>query len=107
MINDSLKVLELPSLSVGNVSREDAVRILFEKRKDIEEFFIENEYIKLDITNREIIGLKSTAKLGKMEIGDLPAIDFVIRNSDKYKNSNMLNLGNVNVLFQETKNTNA
>ncbi len=102
MINDELKILEVPNIKGREkLERDEVVRILFEQRKNIEEKFTENECIKMDLTNGEIIGLKSTAKFGKIEVGDLPALDYIIRNDDKYRKSTIINLGNVDMLFKE------
>jgi hypothetical protein len=101
MINDELKILEVPNIKGTNPGRDEIVRILFEQRKNIEEKFTESEFIKMDLTHGEIIGLKSTAEFGKLKIGDLPALDYIIRNDDKYRKSTIINLGNVDMLFQE------
>jgi hypothetical protein len=105
MIKDDLKVLEVPELKEGDFNRNKVAKMLLNKQKEIEEFFDNDEYIKLDMTNMEIIGLKSTSVFGKTPIGDLPAIDFAIRNNEKYKDSNIVNLGNVSLLYKELPNT--
>lgn len=104
MINDQLKVLDV-SMSDGlnSDTRNNVVRTLLDKRDVIESVFHDDEYLKMDLTHGEIIGLKSTAKIGTMDVGDLPAMDFVIRNNEKYKNATIINLGNVSVLYNEIK----
>ncbi len=102
MINDELKILDVPNIKgKDKIGRDEVVKILFEQRKNIEETFKENECIKMDLTNGEIIGLKSTAEFGKLKIGDLPALDYIIRNDCKYNKSTIINLGNVDMLFKE------
>jgi hypothetical protein len=102
MINDELKILEVPNIKGRDkIERDEVVKILFEQRKNIEETFTENECIKMDLTHGEIIGLKSTAEFGKLKIGDLPALDYIIRNDSKYQKSKIINLGNVDMLFKE------
>lgn len=108
MINEQLKVLQLPSITtleklprdIKDV-RNEAVRQLMSNQALIQSTFNNDEYIKMDLTRGEIIGLKSTSKMGNMPIGDLPALDFVIRNDDLYKNSEIINLGNINMLYAE------
>jgi len=102
MINDELKILEVPGLKGREeIGRDEVVRILFEQQKNIEEKFTESEFIKMDLTHGEIIGLKSTAEFGKLKIGDLPALDYIIRNDYKYQKAKIINLGNVDMLFKE------
>lgn len=102
MINDELKVLNIPGMTnMHPIQRNDVVRLLFAMREEIETTFDQNECIKMDLTHGEIIGLKSTAEYGDLKIGDLPALDYVIRNDDKYRKSEIINLGNVNMLYAE------
>jgi hypothetical protein len=100
MIEDKIKVLPLKDIkNVPVFSRENIVRILLDNREAIENTFVDNEYIKIDLTHGEIIGLASTAHFGKMHIGNLPAMDYVIKHDEKYKDAHILNLGNINTLF--------
>jgi len=102
MINDELKVLNIPGMdNMSPIQRNDVVRILFKMREEIKSTFDKNECIKMDLTHGEIIGLKSTAEYGDLKIGDLPALDYVIRNDDKYRKSEIINLGNVDMLYKE------
>lgn len=102
MINDELKVLNIPGMeNMQPIQRNDVVRLLFAMREQIESTFTQNECIKMDLTHGEIIGLKSTAEYGDLKIGDLPALDYVIRNDDKYRKSEIINLGNVDKLYEE------
>ena len=102
MINDELKVINIPDRKNMNpITRDEAVKILFDMRSDIENTFKENEYLKMDLTHGEIIGLKSTAEYGDLKIGDLPALDYIIRNDNKYRKSEIINLGNVEMLYKE------
>jgi hypothetical protein len=105
MIADKLKVLELGDIKKirKESAREDVTRLIMDGQKDIEATFTDNEYLKIDLTNGEIVGLKSHAMLGTMAIGDLPAINYVLAHDDKYKESEMLNLGNVNDLYKKVK----
>lgn len=102
MINDELKVLNIPDRqNMKPITRDEAVKILFDMRSEIENTFQENEFIKMDLTHGEIIGLKSTAEYGDLKIGDLPALDYIIRNDNKYRKSEIINLGNVDMLYKE------
>lgn len=104
MIADKLKVLEVREIKRWVPSydmREEVARVLLDKQEAIESTFKDDEYLKIDLTNAEIVGLKSHAKLGEMPIGDLPAINYVLAHDDKYKNANLLNLGNVEALYKK------
>lgn len=75
IVNDELKVLKIPGReNMNSIQRNDVVRILFDMRNEIETTFDQNEYIKMDLTHGEIIGLKSTSEYGDLKIGDLPAL---------------------------------
>jgi len=106
MIQDNIKILSLQSEVFENIkkdgepSREEIIRFLLDYQKQIEEVFCKNEYVKLDLTNGEMVGLKSTAKLGNLEIGDLPALNYLLAHDEKYKYANLLNLGNVKDLYE-------
>jgi hypothetical protein len=102
LVNDELKVLNIPGRSgMKPLTRDDVVRILFDMRSEIEATFTQNEYLKMDLTHGEIIGLKSTAEYGDLKIGDIPALDYIIRNDNKYRKSDIINLKNVNELYKE------
>lgn len=110
MITDEIKVLELPSIkSLKTIKRDDVVRMLFEKRQEIEETFSENEFLKLDLTNCEIIGLKSKSEIAvplsadqnRIKIGDLPAFNYLIARNEKYKNAEIINLDTVKRIYHE------
>lgn len=104
IVNDELKVLNIPGMENMNpIKRDDVVRILFNMRNEIETTFDQNECIKMDLTHGEIIGLKSTAEYGDLKVGDLPALDYVIRNDAKYRKSEIINLGHVDMLYREMK----
>lgn len=100
IINDPLVVMEFPLIEGETADRNTVVRALLEKRADIESTFKNDEYLKLDLTHQELIGLKSTAFLGKMPIGDLPAINYVLSNNDRHNKSKILNLGNVSMVYK-------
>lgn len=104
MITDKLKVLKVQEMKGWVPSydmREEVARVILDKQEDIENTFKNDEYLKIDLTNAEIVGLKSHAKLGDMPIGDLPAINYVLAHDDKYKNAHLLNLGNVKALYKK------
>jgi len=104
MITDKLKILKIEEIKekidLTNM-REEVTRIILDKKQIIENTFVEDEYLKIDLTNAEIIGLKSHAKLGDMPIGDLPAINYILSQDNKYKDANLLNLGNVKQLYKK------
>jgi hypothetical protein len=103
VIADKLKVLALSEIKEikKESAREDATSLIILRKWDIEATFTENEYLKIDFTNGEILGLKSHAMLGTMPIGDLPAMNYVIARDEKYKDADMLNLGNVSDLYEK------
>lgn len=105
-IEGKLVSMDAPELT-GIVSKEEIVRFLLDKQQEIESHFPNDEFIKLDMTHGEIIGMKSTAviSLGNHDIpvGDLPAMDWTIRLNAKYKDAEMINLGNVKMLYEEFK----
>lgn len=97
IINDPLVIMEFPVS--GSADRDSVVRALIDSRSNIESTFNNNEYLMLDLTHQEIIGIKSTAHLGKMKVGDLPALNCIVSNSDRYKESKMMVLGNVSTIY--------
>jgi len=103
MIADKLNVLELGEIKEiqKKSTREDVTRLILDRQEDIEATFTENEYLKIDLTHSEILGLKSHSMLGTMKIGDLPAMDYVIRHNDKYRKADIFNLGNVDDLYKK------
>jgi hypothetical protein len=102
MVYDELVVMDFP---LGEkIDRNAVVRALLDRKEDIENTFKNNEYLKLDLTHQELVGIKSSASIGKMKVGDLPALGFVIANNDKYKDADMKNLGNVNMLYDYFSN---
>ena|ERR1051325_4706966 len=102
MINDTLISMQAPEIK-DNLSKEDIINFLFDKRGEIEENFPNDEYIKLDLTHGEVIGLKSSSYVGDLKVGDLTAINWVIRKSEKYKDADIVNLGNVRMLYENLK----
>lgn len=103
VIDDELKVVELPETNWKEASKEDIVRTILEKKEEITKTFTNDEYLKIDLTNGEIVGFKSTAKLGDMELGDLSCLNFILAHNAKYKEAHLLNLGKVNTLYEEFK----
>lgn len=100
IINDPLVVLEFPIPEGEQATRDDIVGALIARRTLVESVFTNDEYLKLDLTHQEIIGIKSTATVGKLQIGDLPALGHVVGNNERYKDSNLINLGNVSSIFK-------
>lgn len=98
LINDPIVTMEFPIDE--NADRDAIARAILENREKIESTFSNNEFLKIDMTRKEIIGIKSTAKLGKMPIGDLPALSFIVSNDEKYSKSKMLDLGNVMTIYE-------
>ena len=93
-VKDPLIVMSFPVTEEKNI-----VTTLIERKEEVLHTFQNNEYLKFDETHQELIGLKSTAKVGKVTITDLPALNHVIAHNDRYKDSHILNLGNVNVIY--------
>lgn len=107
MINDNIVCMQAPEVK-DNLDKDEIINFLFNKRKEIEETFPNDEYIKLDLTHGEVIGLKSSSYIPAeivgmkedLKIGDLTAINWVISKSEKYKDADIINLGNVNMLYE-------
>ncbi len=99
-VNDPLVVMEFPIMGGENADRNTVVRALLERRPIIESTFTNDEYLKLDLTRQEIIGLKSTAYVGKTKITDLPALNHVLSNNEIYIGNNITNLGNVSTIYK-------
>lgn len=107
IITDPIVTMTFPISGGENANRNDVVSALLNSRDVVEGTFKNDEYLKLDLTHQEIIGIKSTSKMlipgaGKKlhVIGDLPALNFVVANNEKYKGSKIINLGNVNALYE-------
>jgi hypothetical protein len=102
IIKDPLVVMDFP---IDNEKDKTAiVRALLERKAEVESTFANDEFLKLDLTHQELVGIKSTAKMvtnkGEMPIGDLPALNYVISHSEKYQKSRTLNMGNVSAIYQ-------
>ena len=109
MINEIIQVLDIPGIKgIEKITRDETVKALFDNRGLIEGKFINDEWLKMDLTHGEIIGLKSNSKIDiggfkdPIDVGDLPAFNFMISRNEKYKNANLINLGKVSMLFKET-----
>lgn len=102
MITDQLISMDAPELK-EKYDKEEIVRFLLDKQKEIESHFPNDEYIKLDLTHGEVLGIKSTAVIGGVLITDMTAINWVTKHSEKYKDAEMINLGNVKMLYEEFK----
>lgn len=104
IIKDPLVVMEFPISGDHEKNKSVIVRALLERKADVESTFANDEFLKLDLTHQELVGIKSTATMvtdkGVMPIGDLPALNYVISNSEKYKKSKILNMGNVSTLYK-------
>jgi hypothetical protein len=100
MITDELIVMEAPEL-MGEPSKDEVIGFILGRRLEIESIFPNNEYLKLDLTHGELLGLKSTAVIDGVPISDLTAISWVIRHTEKYKDADIINLGNVEMLYEK------
>lgn len=100
MITDNLVIMDAPELIDAN-NKERIVRFLLDRENDIKSHFHNDEYIKLDLTHGEILGLKSTAVVQDVPISDLTAINWVIKHNEKYKDAETINLGNVQMLYEK------
>lgn len=100
IIKDPLVVMNFP---ITEGDRNSVVRALLERKSDIESTFANDEFLKLDLTHQELVGMKSTStmvtQLGEQLIGDRPALNYVISHSEKYKESNILDIGNVSAVY--------
>lgn len=99
LINDTLVVMDFPIAGGAKADRNDVVRALLERREIIENTFKNDEFLKLDLSHQELVGIKSTAQIGTMPIGDRPALDYVIRKTEKYNGCNLIDIGKVSTVF--------
>lgn len=100
MITDKLIVMDAPEIR-EKPSKEDVVRFLLDNQKKIESTFANDEYLKLDLKHGEVIGIKSTAVIGGYKISDLTALSWVVNKNEKYKDSEIINLGSVKMIYRE------
>jgi|SRR6266404_5767450 len=96
LVKDTLVVMPFPMENMEKFDRTATVKALLDRKADIESTFKNNEYIKLDLTNQELVGIKNTSD----KFSDYIALNLVTRNHARYKDSNILSLGNVNDLFE-------
>lgn len=100
MITDPLISMDAFGIGVDS-TKEDVIKFILDNRQQIENKFAHDEYLKLDLTHGELLGLKSTAIVLGNPIGDLAAISWVIKHSEKYKDADIINLGNVRMLYEK------
>lgn len=100
IIKDPLVVMDFP---ITEHDRSSVVRALLDRKHDVEQTFSRDECIVLDLTNQQLLGIKSTSTLttknGEVPLGDRIALNYVISSSEKYKGSKMFNLGNVSAIY--------
>lgn len=100
MISDPLISMEAPGIGLDS-TKDDIIKFILDNRLVIEAQFPNNEYLKLDLTHGELLGLKSTAVVGGLPLSDLTAISWVVKHTDKYKDADIINLGNVRMLYEK------
>lgn len=104
IIKDPLVVMDFPIEGGDEIDKSAIVRALLERKTEVKSTFANDEFLKLDLTHQELVGIKSTSTIAtkerEMPIGDLPALNYVISHSEKYKESKILNIGNVSTLYQ-------
>jgi hypothetical protein len=98
-ITDPLISIEVSGLGIDS-TKEEIVKFLLDNRLTIEAQFPNDEYLKFDLTHGELLGLKSTAVVGGVPISDITAISWVIKHTEKYKEADIINLGNVKMLYE-------
>lgn len=110
MINEIIQTLDIPSIKgIKKITRDETVKALFDNQSLIESKFVNDEWLKMDLTHGEIIGLKSNSKLDiggfkePINVGDLPAFNFMISRNEKYKNADLIDLGRLSMLFKKTE----
>jgi hypothetical protein len=92
--------MEAPGISVHS-TKEDIIKFILDNRQQIENNFANDEYLKLDLTHGELLGIKSTAIILGNPISDMTAISWVIKHNEKYKDADIINLGNVRMLYEK------
>lgn len=100
MIKDQLVVMAFPISNGEEADRNEIVKALLERKNDVKNTFANDEFLMIDLTHQELVGMKSTLTLGKMPIGDLPALNYVISHSENYKERKILNLGKVSTIYK-------
>lgn len=100
LIKDDLVVLDMPEAKGwGKPYPNGIIPLLRAHEESIRATFTQNEYLKLDVTHGEILGLHSTSKLGEKVMPDLPVMNHVIRENPKYKEADIWNIGNVDDIY--------
>lgn len=101
VVKDDLVVLQMPEIKGWTRHDQASVMPLFRKNEDlIKKTFANNEYLKLDVTHGEILGLHSTSKLGDKVMPDLPVMNRVINENSKYKEADIWNIANVETIYK-------
>ena len=121
-INNFLVKLNLPETFDSHkdiLTRDQIVSLLFQEKEQIQSTFLNDEYIALDSTNQEFIGIKSHTHIGEHELlsrigktagrentdklSDEEALKVKISEEPKYKNSKIDGLSNVNLLYSHAE----
>lgn len=98
-IKDKVVEMDFPVEGDGK-DRDAIVRALLERKEEVQKTFSNNEFIKLDLTNQQLLGIKSTANIGDLVVGDRPALNYVIANSEKHRESNLIDIGNIDKIYK-------
>lgn len=100
LIKDPIITMNFPLKKGVYTDRDMIVKEILEKKSEILETYKNNEYLKLDMTQGEIIGMKSTLKFGNIDIPDRVALSYMVSDSERYKSSKVIDLGNVNTIYE-------
>lgn len=81
----------------------EIVSLLFKEKDNIEKTFIHDEYLELDATNQEIIGIKAKdSSFMGYELEDKDALFLKKFETPKYKEAKTYGLANASTLFNHT-----
>ena len=99
--DQTLIALDMPEAKGWTKANHGSVMSLLKTNEDlVKKTFAQNEYLKLDVTHGEILGLHSTAKIGDKVLPDLPVMNRVIRENPKYKEADIWNIANVETIYK-------
>ena len=99
IVKDSLVIMDFPIPGGEAANKGDIIKSIIDRKEDVEKIFFNNEYLKLDLTHQQLLGLKSTSSVGVVTITDLPALNYVLSKDERYKNAKIINIGNVDIFY--------
>lgn len=101
VVEDEIIAIDAPEAKGWTKPDTEAITALFRQYEDVvKKTFVNNDYLKLDVTHGEILGLHSTSMIGDTVLPDLPVMDHAIRSNPKYRDADIWNIANVEALYK-------